>query len=177
MRFSDSVPYAQTYIASTMPKTILPLEEELRFWGLVRKGEGKNACWLYTAGTTREGYGIFTVRSVFRKRVAHLRWTAHRLAFALKHGREAKGMVLHACDVPACVRHVREGTAEENGYDHAIRGRWKPRGNGSPRLVKCRAIWFTAEEDALLRRLAPPLSVSFYIRQAVRKAARAGGGS
>jgi hypothetical protein len=69
-----------------------PLDD--RFWSKVRKTE---TCWLWTGGTSGNGYGKFAVRRVsFR---------AHRLAWEEANGPIPDGLQLdHLCRVKLCVR-------------------------------------------------------------------------
>ncbi len=52
-------------------------------------------------------------------------YLAHRVAYALSHGSEAKDCVLHSCDVRNCVNpsHLRDGTAKMNTQEMFNRGR------------------------------------------------------
>lgn len=69
--------------------------EQDRFWSKVdRSGE----CWLWTAGTNRDGYGAF--RRANRGKMVK----AHRYAFAEAHGEIPEGTELdHLCRVRRCV--------------------------------------------------------------------------
>lgn len=111
------------------PKKILsPIQ---KFWSLVDKAAGDEACWLWTAGKDRAGYGRFRYNGA-----SHY---AHRLAFYFANGRRAKKCVLHSCDNPQCVnpKHLREGTAKDNAEDREKRGRG--------RFSKLRAKNFSCE--------------------------------
>lgn len=89
-----------------------------RFWTKVNKTP---TCWLWTAATSK-GYGKFGMRhGVVR--------SAHRLAWEMEVGPIPEGlMVLHHCDVPACVRpdHLYLGTAADNWRDTLARSRRPP---------------------------------------------------
>lgn len=64
-----------------------PVDYEARFWSRVAKADG---CWLWTAGTHRSGYGVFSVR---KKRIY-----AHRFAYEALVGAIPDGLVLdHEC--------------------------------------------------------------------------------
>lgn len=97
--------------------TISPLSAkyEARFWAKVHKGDG---CWLWTAATQRDGYGVFRDGA---KQVA-----AHRVSYALTYGSIPQGQfVLHRCDTPGCVRpdHLFLGNHRENMVDMVAKGR------------------------------------------------------
>src|SRR5688572_19692292 len=83
----------------------LPLlpSDEARFWAKVQKA-GPSDCWLWTAGTFRNGYGQFRIQlpGADGKQKTVL---AHRVAWQLCHGSlPPDGLsVLHTCDVRRCV--------------------------------------------------------------------------
>lgn len=78
--------------------------------------EGGDGCWEWEV-LRPNGYG--SVWAFGRK------WLAHRLSFRLTHGREAEGLVRHACDNKACYRpdHLLEGTQKQNLQDMIERDR------------------------------------------------------
>ena len=90
-----------------------------KFWARVKKGR---ACWLWTgARQSKKGvpqYGNLKVGK---------RWqAAHRVAWALKYGKEPGRMwVLHKCDNPVCVNpdHLFLGTVLDNNRDMWSKGR------------------------------------------------------
>lgn len=91
-----------------------------RFWEKVERSPDPDGCWVWTAATTRIGYGVFAV-SRKRKNVR-----AHRFAWELTHGPIPDGLcVCHACDNPPCVRpdHLWLGTSEDNTADRHRKGR------------------------------------------------------
>jgi hypothetical protein len=98
-----------------------------RFWSKVAKSE---ACWLWTAATDRNGYGILMMRRDGKKRP----YAAHRIAWELTHGPipdddHGKPLrVLHNCpdgDNTLCVRpsHLFLGTQGDNVRDMIAKGR------------------------------------------------------
>lgn len=98
------------------------------FWAKVDRGGGPDACWPWTAGKDKDGYGKFAITVDGR----HVDRRAHRYAYELTRGRiERELCVLHSCDNPPCVNpsHLRAGTADENNKDKARKGRaWRPHG-------------------------------------------------
>lgn len=88
-----------------------------RFWSKVKKTD---TCWVWTAGTSSNGYGQFHYQG------RGLR--AHRFSYALQYGEIPEGMdVLHKCDNPPCVRpdHLFAGTNLDNTQDMLAKGRRK----------------------------------------------------
>lgn len=85
-----------------------------RFWEKVDKS---GDCWIWTAAKDKDGYGFF------RHEGKNLK--AHRVSLRIKLGREVRGLSLHSCDNPSCVKpdHLREGTNSMNQIDAAKRGR------------------------------------------------------
>jgi len=77
-----------------------------RFWSKVHKSE---ACWLWTAGTSHDGYGRFSVKG--RNVYAH-RWSYQVLVGPIPGGLE----IDHLCRVHACVNpdHLEVVTRREN---------------------------------------------------------------
>lgn len=80
--------------------------------------EPNSGCHLWTAHTSKNGYGRFGVNG----RVED----AHRVSYGMYVGPIPDGMcVLHKCDVRSCVRpeHLFIGTQQENLRDMTIKGR------------------------------------------------------
>lgn len=92
---------------------------EDRFWWRVDKSDD---CWIWTGYThPQRGYGQIGIG----RRDEGLIET-HRLSYELANGPIPEGMmVLHSCDVRACVNpdHLRVGTHRENMDDMVSRGR------------------------------------------------------
>lgn len=92
--------------------------DHIKFWALVNAGKG---CWLWMGAADNAGYGNY--------RVAGRSVKAHRVAYALEHGRVPAGLtVRHGCDQPGCVRpsHLSIGTQAENVRDRTLRNRHVP---------------------------------------------------
>ena len=82
---------------------------EARFWPKVDK---TGDCWLWTAGKTKDGYGLFQVGG--RQRLAH------RVSYEFSVGPIPAGLDLdHTCYVHACVNpdHLRLATNAQNGQN------------------------------------------------------------
>lgn len=97
-----------------------------RFWAKVNKNgpivyEELGRCWLWLGRIYPEGYGVVWFRSGS--------WSAHRVSWFLKHRKIPVGkkgrMVLHKCDIPACVNpdHLFLGTNTDNMADKVAKGR------------------------------------------------------
>jgi hypothetical protein len=98
---------------------------ETEFWSRFNKTD---TCWLWTKGTTSNGYGEITyIRD---------KWHAHTLAYHFSKGAIPKGMVvMHTCDVKACgnPEHLVLGTQADNIADMVAKGRnHKPKGSSHP---------------------------------------------
>jgi hypothetical protein len=98
-------------------------EDWMLFWGKVDRTEG---CWLWTAATSTEGYGVFHVRvdgkiSAFR---------APRIALSITHSFPAESVVCHKCDNPRCVNpaHLFAADQKTNIQDAIRKGRFDPYG-------------------------------------------------
>lgn len=94
------------------------------FWTLdllMSKTEPSGGCLLWTGPVYRKtGYGAI------KSRTMKLHTTAHRLAWALRHGPIPDGLcVLHRCDVRRCIRdeHLFLGTIADNQRDMSEKGR------------------------------------------------------
>jgi hypothetical protein len=90
-----------------------------RFWSKVPKTDG---CWIWTgaftgAPSSGSRYGEISVEGRPQR--------AHRVAWFLSHGEWPAGHVLHACDMPSCVRpsHLFLGSQADNMQDAALKGR------------------------------------------------------
>jgi len=100
-------------------------ETDDRFWSKVdRTGD----CWLWTAGTTRRGYGVFHPRH--GETIGAHRWS---LSQSLGRDLASSEFACHTCDNPACVRpaHLFAGSHDDNMADMRSKGR-SSRGSRRP---------------------------------------------
>jgi len=107
------------------PETISPVKfsdkDLARFWSKVGDHSDPEACWLWTAGRDKKGYGRFGVGSVT--------YLSSRISWMIHHGLIANGLlVCHDCpggDNPSCINpnHLWLGTPLENSQDMVAKGR------------------------------------------------------
>ncbi len=117
----------------------LTADDTRRFWAKVARGRA-DACWLWTASTYRNGYGMFSLR---RGRTSKPT-PAHRVAYALAEGPLRAGEVVwHRCGTKVCTnpRHLVQSSLSEPMRRYGVRGERHPHAR------------FTAAEVAALRRL------------------------
>lgn len=99
-----------------MGKTERELLLEERFWSRV---EPTGFCWLWTGGTTKDGYGLMGwVKTT---------WTAHKIAYTLLVGNVPTGMQIdHLCNIRNCVNpcHLEVVTKRENARRMVERRGW-----------------------------------------------------
>ncbi len=91
-----------------------------RFWVKVNR-RGSDDCWLWTAGSSRHGYGVFR-----RTKERDGMDLAHRVSWTIANGEIPDGMsVLHHCDVKRCCNpaHLFLGTQADNMADMSSKGR------------------------------------------------------
>ena len=119
----------------------IPLAD--RFWAKVDISD-KKECWMWTAGTDDDGYGIFGTEGTTAAK-------AHRVAYVLHYGVDPGPLqVLHRCDTPGCVnpRHLYVGTPMDNMQDKIVRGR-----DRYLRGEECPQAQLTARKVKNIRRL------------------------
>lgn len=83
-----------------------------------------DGCWIWTAGSYPRGYGMVNLGRDIRGK--QFTTYAHRVAYVLAHGPIEPGqVVMHACDVPACVNpaHLALGSQGDNIRDCFAKGR------------------------------------------------------
>lgn len=89
-----------------------------RFWNKVDKSGGDDACWLWQASRTTDGYGRVGINGTILY--------AHRVSWQIVHGAIPDGIfVCHHCDNPPCInpRHLFLGTNTDNVHDMLAKGR------------------------------------------------------
>ncbi len=96
----------------------LHLTQVYRFWKSVERSGGPQACWHWHGFLRPSGYGMIGINGKG--------YRTHRVLYFLEHGRiDDNLLVLHRCDVRACVNpgHLYQGTARENTQDSVRRNR------------------------------------------------------
>lgn len=90
-----------------------------RFMSKVRQSD--TGCWLWSAGTDKDGYGKFQITNVHGAVPKQRHVRAHKLMLSLHRGDMLPDAVVvrHSCDNPLCVRpdHLIAGTQTENRKD------------------------------------------------------------
>lgn len=90
-------------------------DPEKRFWAKIKKCDD---CWMWTAGTDKDGYGKFQWDGETKR--------AHRFSYTFFRGPIPTGLfVCHSCDRPGCVNpeHLWLGTTKDNSADMKKKGR------------------------------------------------------
>src|SRR5882724_5533721 len=92
-----------------------------RFWSYVDITGGPDACWPWTAGTDKDGYGKFQHGG--KGEQLHVR--AHRFALEITTGKTGATGMHWKCDNPPCCNptHLRWSTQTENRADCTAKGR------------------------------------------------------
>lgn len=172
--FKDLPSYVARDPVTGRTMSIATLEE--RFWALVDRSGGPDACWPWLGATdkTRIGYGLFTIRrkedvpqGLTTRQAGHT-YLAHRVAYVLTIGPIPDGQeVLHKCDNPPCCNseaHHFTGTTLDNIADRVMKGRsCHGEDHDSAKLTKIQAIAIYALKGLMSSHIAAahfPISAS-----------------
>lgn len=123
IQHNNTMKDAKTDYASPPLEVKMTESERERFWSRIDKNgpiqphvPHLGQCWVYTGGKFTEGYGAFHFRG--RNQFAH------RIAYVDMFGAIPEGMlIMHECDNPCCVRHLRLGTQKDNLDDMRSKNR------------------------------------------------------
>jgi len=105
-----------------------------------------SGCWLWAGVILDNGYGQI--------RVDNKKWLAHRLSWSLNKGEIPGGaLVLHRCDVRACVNpdHLFTGTHQDNINDCIAKGRYPNKGGDTAPYRKLTGDGVLAIREAMDR--------------------------
>ena len=104
------------------PPANLILPVEWFAWGraITAMVAEENGCWISSFARDKDGYAQIKVDGKQEK--------LHRLAFRVRHGKEATPCACHSCDNPPCFNpdHIWEGTHKDNVLDRESKGRVRP---------------------------------------------------
>lgn len=116
---------------------------EDRLWQYVDK---TGACWLWRGSSPNGRYGALQVNGA--------RVGAHVFSYMLHHKlpERPKGLVLHRCDMPRCVRpsHLYLGTQKQNARDALLRGKF-----GRAKITIKQAKWARGKPTSVVAAALP----------------------
>ena len=124
---------------SSHPERKMRKTLEERFWEKIDR-RGPDECWLWTASTTRGGYGQLAEGAPSRRMLK-----AHRVSYEIVSGPIPRGEGHHGicvcptCDNPPCCNpgHLFLGTIQEDTADKVEKGRQaKHEQNGNSKLTE-----------------------------------------
>lgn len=128
-----------------------------RFWALVDRSGGPDACWPWRGGKSPDNYG--------RVSLLGSDTSSHRAALSLSIGRwlTSSECALHSCDNPPCCnpRHLRIGSKAENNKECCAKGRNAHGEFGYHKLTEAQAL----EIRALARRRDPQFNFCAFARK------------
>ncbi|MFA5037390.1 MAG: HNH endonuclease [Candidatus Izemoplasmatales bacterium] len=126
----------------------LSSESFTRFFSKVHIPNSPDSCWIWTAGTGRDGYGQFWYKG-------HL-VAAHRISYEYFHGLIQEGFIVRhkVCNNPICVNpyHLELGTQQDNMDDKVREGRQAHSGPINPARGESNGNSKLSEGDAELIR-------------------------
>jgi hypothetical protein len=119
------------------------------FWAKIDK-RGPDECWEWTAGTDKDGYGVFKARP-------HGSCRATRVMYYLATGKQpGSKMLCHTCDAPSCCnpRHLFLGTARDNKHDCMTKERHQRGESHNKAVLTDKDVLAIRASDKLTRELA-----------------------
>lgn len=95
---------------------IKPIPLDVTLSKKVDRSGGPDACWPWTAGVDKDGYGKIRHKGVDRR--------AHRVSYELEYG-ATDLHILHRCDNPPCCnpKHLFAGSPKDNSSDKVAKNR------------------------------------------------------
>jgi hypothetical protein len=128
--------YWRGSVELTMPERKLAAEE--RFWSKADKSAGPQGCWLWTAGKTTAGYGVFSAEGT--------RWYVHRYAYMLSGRPLSEYLQIDHVRARGCRSRAYVNPAHLEAVTLAENVRRAPAGRRAENGAKSRAFWAASTE-------------------------------